>query len=131
MDKIVSAGLTHVRLPIGRCCLFLMPCHTCVFGTALFTRCEKKCVRVVAAAGHWILGDIDRKSKWFREPYVNGEWPYLLRMCEWARARDIQVTNRNPTLVERPRRGHSVGSGRVGRRARRGGAPCAWPLPFW
>jgi hypothetical protein len=36
--------------------------------------------------GHWILGDIEPP-----EPYVNGEWPYVLRLVGWAREFGLKV----------------------------------------
>jgi len=36
--------------------------------------------------GHWILGDISSD-----EPYVNGGWPFFLRMVEWAKEEGLEV----------------------------------------
>jgi len=36
--------------------------------------------------GHWILGDFGDD-----EPYVDGEWQYFLRLCEWAREEELEV----------------------------------------
>ena len=35
---------------------------------------------------HWMLGNIAAD-----EPYVHGEWPYLARLCGWARAAGLEV----------------------------------------
>ena len=36
--------------------------------------------------GHWILGDIEPP-----EPYINGEWPYVLRLVGWCREFGLNV----------------------------------------
>ena len=36
--------------------------------------------------GHWIRGDIAAD-----EPYVNGEWPYLVRAAQWCRTHKMQM----------------------------------------
>ena len=43
-------------------------------------------MRVRVPLGHWILGDIASD-----ETYINGEWPFFLRMLEWAQEEKLVV----------------------------------------
>lgn len=59
---------------------------TWVTNASIVALAEAGVTHVRVPIGHWILGDVAHD-----EPYVNGEWPYLVRAAAWCRAAGIEI----------------------------------------